>query len=100
MALVCVASPKGGVGKTSLVAGLAHGMRALGFQVVVIDFDIQNALRLHFGMPLSDLRGFVSGALSHDDWSHLVLTAPGGVRLLPYGDVSAEIGRASCRERV
>ncbi len=83
VSLICITSPKGGVGKTSCAAGLAHGIRALGFQVLVVDFDSQNALRLHFGMPLEDDHGFAARVLG--DWSEMILTAPDGVRLLPYG---------------
>ncbi|UWN51868.1 Septum site-determining protein MinD [Alcanivorax sp. ALC70] len=49
MALISVDSPKGGVGKTTCAANLAYGIRRLGYRVAVIDFDPQNALRLHFG---------------------------------------------------
>jgi len=83
MSLICVTSPKGGVGKTSCAAGLAYGIQALGFQVLVVDFDSQNALRLHFGMALDDGHGFAARVLS--DWSEMMLKAPGGIRLLPYG---------------
>ena len=90
MALVCVTSPKGGVGKTTCVASLAYGIKALGFRVVVIDFDWQNSLRLHFGMPLNDGRGFAARAVSCQDWQELVLTSPSGVQILPYGVCSEE----------
>lgn len=89
MAFVCVTSPKGGVGKTTCVASLAYGIKALGFRVVVIDFDYQNSLRLHFGMPLNDGRGFAARAVSCEDWQELVLTSPSGVQILPYGFCSA-----------
>ncbi len=35
----------------------------------------QNALRLHFGVPLSDERGYVAKALELHDWSQCVLSA-------------------------
>ena len=53
MTLICVASPKGGVGKTTLTANLAYTFQRQGFNVTVIDFDSQDALKqlqIHIGM--------------------------------------------------
>ena len=49
---------------------------------------MQNALRLHFGVPLSDERGYVAKALELHDWSQCVLSAGSNIFVLPYGDVS------------
>ena len=54
MPLICVCSPKGGVGKTTLAANLAYSLARTGSKVLALDFDVQNALRLHFGVPLND----------------------------------------------
>ena len=48
MPAISVCSPKGGVGKTTVVANLAYAFSRAGTKVVVIDFDPQNALRLYF----------------------------------------------------
>lgn len=90
MPLVCVCSPKGGVGKTTVTANLAYALARSGSKVLAIDFDVQNALRLHFGVPLSDGRGYVAKAGESADWSQFVLTAGGNVFLLPYGDVTED----------
>lgn len=87
MPLICIASPKGGVGKTTLTAGLAFALQRLGLPVTVIDFDVQNALRLHFAIALGDPRGYVAHA-EQPDWQSLVLQTPSGVGVLPYGTVS------------
>ncbi|MGV6475667.1 cellulose biosynthesis protein BcsQ [Azotobacter vinelandii] len=86
MPLICIASPKGGVGKTTLTAGLAFALQRLGLPVTVIDFDVQNALRLHFAVALGDLRGYVAHA-EQSDWRRLALQTSGGIGLLPYGMV-------------
>lgn len=88
MNLLCLSSPKGGVGKTTLTANLAFALQRLGYQVVAIDFDVQNALRLHFGMSLDDGRGYVAEALEVEDWQRLVIDTPSGVGLLPYGSTT------------
>ncbi|MBB3102543.1 cellulose biosynthesis protein BcsQ [Azomonas macrocytogenes] len=85
MPLICLGSPKGGVGKTMLTANLAFAMQRLGLPVSVIDFDVQNALRLHFGMPLDDPRGYVAQAGQYADWQQFAINTPTGIRLLPYG---------------
>ena len=88
MPLVCVCSPKGGVGKTTLAANLAWSLARAGSKVLAIDFDVQNALRLHFGVPLQDGRGYVARADEQADWSQSILTTGGNIFVLPYGEVT------------
>ena len=81
MPLICVCSPKGGVGKTTLAANLAYSLARTGSKVLALDFDVQNALRLHFGVPLNDERGYVAKALELG----LIINAPNdtSIRLAP-----------------
>ncbi|WP_406664912.1 cellulose biosynthesis protein BcsQ [Gallaecimonas sp. GXIMD1310] len=88
MNLVYFSSPKGGVGKSTLVANLAFALQRLGHQVVVVDFDSQNAQRLHLGLPMSEQRGLVAQLQSTDDWRNLILETPSGIGLLPYGNAN------------
>ncbi|OON34687.1 cellulose synthase operon protein YhjQ [Izhakiella australiensis] len=90
MPLVCVCSPKGGVGKTTLTANLAYSLARSGIKVLALDFDVQNALRLHFGVPLTDGRGYVAQSAHNADWSQSVLTTGSNIFVLPYGDVTEE----------
>ena len=90
MPLVCVCSPKGGVGKTTMAANLAYALARGGSKVLAIDFDVQNALRLHFGVPLSDGRGYVARSAEDSDWSQSILTTGGNIFILPYGDVTED----------
>lgn len=90
MPLVCVCSPKGGVGKTTMAANLAHALARGGSKVLAIDFDVQNALRLHFGVPLADSRGFVAKSAESSDWSQSILTTGGNIFVLPYGEVTEQ----------
>lgn len=90
MPLVCVCSPKGGVGKTTVAANLAYALARSGNKVLVVDFDSQNALRLHFGVPISDNRGFVAQSGTLSDWSQFILKVGPNLFVLPYGEVSEE----------
>jgi len=89
MEVVCFASPKGGVGKTTITANLGVALHRLGWRVLAIDFDRQNSLRLHFELPNEEVRGIANEFDGGGDWSDLVLETPSGVFLLPFGAVSA-----------
>ncbi|MCI0752573.1 cellulose biosynthesis protein BcsQ [Teichococcus vastitatis] len=87
MPLILIASPKGGVGKTTLAANLADGFRRNGRPVLLLDLDPQNALRLHFGIPVQDVGGYLADRTACQDWrAHLRQVAP-GLLLLPHGAV-------------
>jgi cellulose synthase operon protein YhjQ len=92
MALICFASPKGGVGKTTLAANVANELARKGRHVVALDLDPQNALRLHFGVPLQDPGGFTHGLIRSADWRNSLRETAAGVSLLPYG--TSEVGDA------
>jgi cellulose synthase operon protein YhjQ len=85
MALICFASPKGGVGKTTLAANIANQLALTGSRVVALDIDPQNTLRLHFGIPLHDAAGFTHLLTAQPDWRTCVREVPSGILLLPYG---------------
>lgn len=86
MPLICVASPKGGVGKTSLVAGLSDALRRAGRKVVAIDCDPQNALRLHLGVPITETAGYLARLQERPDWQSCLRRTPSGADLLPHGE--------------
>lgn len=88
MNLVYLMSPKGGVGRTTLTANLAFALQRLGHQVVALDLDCQNSLRLHLGLPVSEQRGIVPGLQHSSDWRSQIMETPSGVGLLPYGEAS------------
>jgi cellulose synthase operon protein YhjQ len=85
MALICFASPKGGVGKTTLAANVASGLARAGERVIALDLDPQNALRLHFGVALGDRSGFTHRLLEQSDWRSSLRQTATGVALLAYG---------------
>lgn len=89
MPLVCLTSPKGGVGRTTLTASLGVALRRLGWRVLALDLDRQNALRLNFELP-EDLPGLANGAVANNhDWNEVAVETPAGIRLIPFGAVAA-----------
>ena len=87
MPLVAIASPKGGVGKTTLAAHLAALLSARGHKVVALDLDPQNALRFHLGVPLREERCFTARIASRPPWREALVEGQAGVRVLPFGPV-------------
>jgi cellulose synthase operon protein YhjQ len=88
MPLICFTSPKGGVGRTTAAATVAVAMQRIGWRVVAIDLDRQNALRLNFDLP-EELPGIGSDGAADGDWSQFAVETPAGVLLVPYGAVTA-----------
>jgi cellulose synthase operon protein YhjQ len=83
--LIVINSPKGGVGKTTLTAHIAAILAKRGNQVLALDLDPQNSLRLHLGLSIREEAGYAN-ALDHQPrWQTSVLDTPAGVRLLPFG---------------
>ena len=94
MPLLCVASPKGGVGKTTLAANLAWELARAGKQVMALDLDPQNALRLHFGMKLQNGHGVMPIMRQERHWKLALQQTPSSVLLLPHGRVEPRCGHA------
>lgn len=94
MPIICFASPKGGVGKTTLAANVAGELAREGVRVVAVDLDPQNALRLHLGIPLDDPASFTRHLPDDPDWRPLLRRTSTGVNLLAHGPCSLEEGNA------
>src|SRR5581483_2971426 len=65
--------------------GLA--LHRLGWRVLALDLDRQNALRLNFELPDS-LPGIADGYEKDYDWNDLAVETPAGIHLLPFGSGS------------
>ncbi|WP_080426765.1 cellulose biosynthesis protein BcsQ [Burkholderia ubonensis] len=88
MNIVAVVSAKGGVGKTTLAANLACVLATGGRNVIALDFAPQNALRLHFGIPLESINGIARATLSGQPWLSAMASGVGEVVVLPFGSVT------------
>lgn len=85
MPLIAFVSPKGGVGKTTLTASVAAVLAAHGREVLALDLDPQNALRLHLGVPMHEEAGFLASLPDHADWRAFLRPTRARVSLLPHG---------------
>jgi cellulose synthase operon protein YhjQ len=68
-----------------LAANLANELARGGQRVIALDLDPQNALRLHFGIPLQDADGFTHRLTQQPNWRSCLRETPVGIALLPYG---------------
>lgn len=85
MKIIAVVSAKGGVGKTTLSANLADSLAQAGERVLAIDMDPQNALRLHFGMPMQEVAGHARATLAGERWVDTIWPGRSGVLVVPFG---------------
>ena len=85
MPLILFASPKGGVGKTTLAAHVAAILAKRGHRVLALDLDPQNALRLHLGLSIREEAGYAHALDRQPGWQAAAIDTPAGVRLLPFG---------------
>ncbi|CAB3751976.1 cellulose biosynthesis protein BcsQ [Paraburkholderia humisilvae] len=94
MKVIAVVSAKGGVGKTTLAANLASVLGSTGHRVIAVDFDPQNALRLHFGVPVDDFDGIARATVSGNAWRSVMFDGIDGVTVLPHGALNEDDRRA------
>jgi cellulose synthase operon protein YhjQ len=85
MPLIAFVSPKGGVGKTTLAANVSAVLAAQGHEVLAMDLDPQNALRLHLGLPLHEESGYLTSLPDGADWRAALRPTRARVALLAHG---------------
>ncbi len=87
---IAVASGKGGVGKTNVVANLAIAMRARGLNVMIFDADLGLSnidVLLHLA-PHYNIQHVLRGEMSLRD---VVVEGPHGIKILPAGSGVQEL---------
>lgn len=90
MRVVSVVSAKGGVGKTTLAANLASVLGSNGRRVIAVDFDPQNALRLHFGIPIDSYDGVARATLAGASWRTVMFDGIDSITALPHGALNED----------
>jgi len=80
--VVCIASGKGGVGKTNITINLARALAELEQQVLVMDADLSLAnVCVSLGLrPHNTVAQVISGEKSLQD---IILNGPGGIQVIP-----------------
>ena len=87
---ICVASGKGGTGKTVFSINIGVVLSRAGFRVTLVDADLGLAnLHLLLGLdPMHDVSQLISGERSIDE---VLMEGPHGLRVLPGGSGIAEL---------
>ncbi|MDW5377126.1 cellulose biosynthesis protein BcsQ [Halomonas sp. HP20-15] len=76
---------RGGTGTTSLLAALAESLTRAGHNVLCIDLDPRNQLRLHFNHPWQDDSGWAVAERADAAWHEMAFSLGDRLTFLPYG---------------
>lgn len=79
---------RGGVGVSSLVAGMGYALHSLGERVLVVDLCPENILRLYFNLAANERCGWARGMLDGAHWSGQAWSLAPNLSLLPYGSLN------------
>ncbi|WP_419964276.1 cellulose biosynthesis protein BcsQ [Pantoea vagans] len=88
MPLIALQGVRGGVGTTSLCAGLGWALATLGERVLLIDGSPVSQLGVHFNLPAQQESGWMQALCDDREWQHAALRYPNGPDLLPHGVLS------------
>lgn len=88
MTVVALQGLRGGVGTTSITAGLAWALKQLGEKVLVVDLCPDNMLRLHFNMPFDIPRGWARAGADKTPWQQSAMRYAPELDFLPFGQLT------------
>lgn len=88
MPVIAFQGVRGGVGTTSLVAGLSWALHTLGESVIAIDMSPDNQLRMHFNTAPDHPRGWLRTALDQQPWQQSALRYAPELDFIPFGQLS------------
>lgn len=96
----CVASGKGGVGKTFVASGLGISLAKLRKKVLLVDFDISGA-NLHTVLGLKEFKkSIVDGLASAENCSDMIMRSPfSNLDFIP-GFIVPQLGQELCTFKV
>ena len=85
MRAIAVINQKGGVGKTTTTANLAHALALTGHKVTVIDLDPQGHLAAHLGAFNREQQGVDKIMLDGKQVNEVIVDVRDGLKLIPAG---------------
>ncbi|MGK3144017.1 cellulose biosynthesis protein BcsQ [Pantoea sp. C2G6] len=89
---------RGGVGATSLCAGLGWALRALGESVLLIDGSPVSQLGVHFNLPVPAEEGWMQALSEGEGWQQSARRYPAGPDLLPWGQLRSPLPAFSLQD--
>ncbi len=98
MRSVAIVNQKGGVGKTTTTANLAHALALTGQNVSVLDFDPQGHLSAYLGFTAPDQPGLGDILLPGEVEAGCLIQAREGLQLLPAGKRLKQVELAAYNE--
>lgn len=98
MRTIAVINQKGGVGKTTTTANLAHAFAIKGHSVTGIDMDPQGHLAAHWGCFRRDSSGVGQVLLGEKIIPEVAVSARDKLHLVPAGEGLKNIERGECGE--
>ena len=96
MRTIAVINQKGGVGKTTTTANLAHAFAIKGHSVTGIDMDPQGHLAAHWGCYRKDAHGVDQVLLGEKIIPQVAVSARDRLHLVPAGEGLKKIERGEC----
>lgn len=96
---IAVASGKGGVGKTNLVANVAYNLTKFGKKVLVFDADVGlGNIHILLGlMPRHTLQNVLEGEREIND---IMIEGPGGIKILPASSGNKKYSELTTEEKL
>lgn len=88
MAIIGLQGIRGGVGTTSITAGLAWALRQLGESVLVVDGSSDNMLRLFFDIAVGRSEGWARATLDNQNWQQSAWRYAPSFDILPFGSLT------------
>ncbi len=85
MRAIAVINQKGGVGKTTTTANLAHALALAGHKVTIVDLDPQGHLAAHLGAFKRDQQGVDQIMLGEKQVKEVITDVRDGLKLIPAG---------------